>query len=200
MRATYVLFWILISLGGSSALLAQDAPTSTSTAYPFRTQAVADSSGNVFFETYPDAITGRLYVSRKYTALQLAGPLQSAGPRLEPFSTLNLGVGASYKGFTLNLATGIGFMNPENGRGETRFLDLQAHAYPKQWVFDFFGQFYTGFHDPAVRLPEGNLLQFPDSRIRKFGLNAQRLLRPERISLRAAFLQTERQVRSGGSP
>jgi hypothetical protein len=121
---------------------------------------------------------------------------------LEPNSTLNLGVGATYNDFTLNLAYGFDFMNRNRTQVETQYLDLQAHAYPKNWVIDLFGQFYQGFFLRSYTGPLPNIpieLAFPGMRVRKFGANVQYLFNGDKLSLKAAFLQSAWQKKSAGS-
>jgi len=119
-----------------------------------------------------------------------------------PNSTLNMGVGTTYKNLTLNLAYGFGFLNPEQGKGETKYLDAQAHLYPKKMVIDLFLQLYRGYY----LLPEGlgagvgeTYFTHPDMRIRKFGASAQYVFNHGKFSYRAAFLQNEWQKRSAGT-
>jgi hypothetical protein len=113
-----------------------------------------------------------------------------------------MGIGATYQDITLNLAYGFGFLNPEIGQGESKYLDLQAHMYPKNFVIDFFGQFHKGFYTP---IPEqlsnagDRFLNFPDMRTQKIGASIQYLFNPDKFSFRAAFLQHEWQQRSGST-
>ncbi|MCR9015914.1 DUF4421 domain-containing protein [Aquiflexum gelatinilyticum] len=155
-----------------------------------------------YYISYKKMLTTRLYTSRKYTSLLISGINESTRIRLEPNSTLNLGIGATYNDFTLNLAYGFGFMNPNRDQVETQYLDLQAHAYPKNWVIDLFAQFYRGFYVNSYSGPLPNIpseLAFPDMKVRKFGANVQYLLNGDKLSLKAAFLQSAWQKKSAGS-
>lgn len=154
-----------------------------------------------YYESYKNVLTTRLYTSRKYTALTVFDRLNDDRWRFEPNSNLNLGVGATYNDITLNIGLGFGFMNPERGRGETKMLDLQAHIYPKNFVIDLFGQFYTGyylrrFNDEVFTL---NPVLYPDLTVRMFGGNFQYLFNGDKLSMKAAFLQSARQKKSAGS-
>lgn len=147
-------------------------------------------------------LTTRGYVSRKYTSLLIREKNNLSRIALEPTSTLNLGIGASYNDFTLNLAYGFNFMNTNRDQVDTRYLDLQAHIYPKNWVIDLFGQFYTGFFLRSYTGPLPDIpveLAFPEMEVRKFGANVQYLLNGDKLSLKAAFLQSAWQKKSAGS-
>lgn len=154
-----------------------------------------------YYESYKNLLTTRLYTSRKYTALTVFDKLNDDCWSFEPNSNLNLGVGASYNDITLNIGIGFGFMNPERGRGETNKLDLQAHIYPKNFVIDLFGQFYNGYYlrrnnDEVYSF---NPIIYPDLSVRVFGGNFQYLFNGDRLSMKAAFLQSARQKKSAGS-
>ncbi len=155
-----------------------------------------------YYSTFPGQITSRLYTSRKYTALVVQDNQIKQSFRFEPNSSLNLGVGATYNDFTLNLAFGFGFMNPKRITEKTQYLDLQAHIYPRDYVIDLFGQFYSGyFLEDSRSLNEqgSNNIVLGEMKVRKFGLNVQRLFNGEQISMKAAFLQSAWQKKSAGS-
>src|SRR5690606_9697455 len=96
------------------------------------TQEPADP--NPYYKEFPDHLTNRFYFSRKYTGLKIKDKTENKTYLYMPNTTLNMGVGATYKNLTLNLAYGFGFLNPERGKGETKYLDAQAHLYPKKMV------------------------------------------------------------------
>lgn len=155
-----------------------------------------------YVRLYPLHLVGRVYFSQKYTHVDLLPPSGAARLKYRPNTSLNLGVGATYGPFTLNLAYGFGFLNPDAGKGRTRYLDLQSHVYTRQWVIDGFGQFYTGYHLVPRGFATGDPAAYyhrPDARLRFFGASAYRLFNPRRFSYRAALVQNEWQKRSAGS-
>ncbi|MBR9774847.1 MAG: DUF4421 domain-containing protein [Cytophagales bacterium] len=164
---------------------------------PVLAQDTVDSIA--YYQTYPDQLVLRTYMSRKYTGLGLR--IEDVHYWYRPNSTLNMGVGATFEGLTLNLAYGFGFLNPDKSRGETKYLDLQAHAYPKDWVIDFFGQFYNGYYlerGSSIEI-RNDLRIFPGMKLRKLGASVQYLFNGDKFSYRAAFLQNEWQKISSGS-
>lgn len=155
-----------------------------------------------YYEAFPEDITSRFYFSRKYTALKIKDTERAEEYLYMPNTTLNMGVGATYNNLTLNLAYGFGFLNPDKGQGETKYLDAQAHIYPQKMVIDLFLQLYKGYH----LLPEGlaantgeNYLTRPDMKIQKIGANVQYVFNHGKFSYRAAFLQNEWQKKSAGT-
>jgi hypothetical protein len=167
--------------------------------FPSKSMGQEDTT---YYVSYKKMLTTRLYTSRKYTSLFITEVDESSKLLLEPNSTLNLGIGATYNDFTLNLAYGFGFMNRGRNQVETEYLDLQAHIYPKNWVIDLFGQFYTGFYLRSYDGPLDNVppeLAFPEMEVRLFGANVQYLFNGDKLSLKAAFLQSAWQKKSAGS-
>lgn len=112
-----------------------------------------------------------------------------------------MGVGATYKSFTLNLAYGFGFLNPDRGHGKTRYLDLQFHNYGKKIILDVFGQFYRGFylsrHD-GISIADDHYLR-PDLHVNELGASVHYVFNHKRFSYRASFFQNEWQKKSAGT-
>lgn len=172
----------------------------------FASIGIAQSDSSVrrtSYKTYPRQLTGRFFLSKKYTDFVLGGSRELADLRYRPNNGFSAGVGASYGIATLNLGFNIGFLDRNrNERGKTEFLDLQSHIYPRKWVIDLYGQFYRGyFISPrGTAAPTGDTYYLrPDMKLRLLGASVYRLLRPDRFSYRAAFLQTEWQQHSAGS-
>lgn len=119
-----------------------------------------------------------------------------------PNTKLNLGVGATYGWFTLNLAYGFDFMNKgEDVRGKTKYLDLQSHVYARKWNFDLLGQFYTGFYlyPKGTASSSEDWYTRPDLKVAHMGFAAYHIVNWQRFSYRAAMLQNEWQRKSAGS-
>ncbi|WP_225444030.1 DUF4421 domain-containing protein [Echinicola arenosa] len=161
------------------------------------------SSDSSYYQRFPGEVTSRFYFSRKYTGVDIKDRLGEIGElNYRPNSTLNMGIGTSYHAFNLNLALGFGFLNPDVGKGDTKYLDLQVHAYPNNFAIDLFGQFYKGFHlkQEGYLTQEGeNYYYRPDMKVREVGASVKYVFNGKKFSYRAAFLQTEWQKKSAGS-
>ncbi len=158
------------------------------------TSAQQDSS---FFVSYPKLLTGRFYFSQKFTSLDFRNTKEHYTLDYKPNTTLNMGLGATYKWATLNLAYGFGFMNLDGNKGKTDYLDLQFHGYSKRFNLDVLGQFYRGFY-----LSQSGWDHYyirPDLRVNIVGGSFQYTFNYRRFSLRASFLQTDWQKKSAGS-
>ena len=149
-------------------------------------------------------ITGRYYFSQKYTALEIKRNNKTT-PRLRytPNTTLNMGIGATYGFFTLNIAFGFGFLNRgEEQKGKTKYWENQGHMYGRKWGYDFYAQFYKGYYlyPKGLGSADPNLYYSrPDIKFNLFGIAPFRILNDKKFSYRAAFVQNEWQKRSAGS-
>lgn len=150
-----------------------------------------------YIEKPDNELIFRLYLSRKFTDFTVQHPDRQL--RFLPNSGLNLGIGATYKTLTLNLAFPFGFLNPTRRSDFPRYFDLQAHLYPENWIIDLFGQFYNGY---SIRDygEGGEDYARPDMKMRKIGANVNYLFNGEQISFAASMLQSEIQKRSAISP
>ncbi len=112
-----------------------------------------------------------------------------------------MGIGATYRWATLNLAYGFGFLNPDRGRGKTKYLDLQFHGYGRKFSIDVLGQFYNGFYltPRGTGTTHGTYYQRPDIEVGAVGASAQYIFNYRKFSYRAAFLQNEWQKRTAGT-
>jgi hypothetical protein len=162
------------------------------------TTAQYDSS---YYVSYDDQVTSRFYFSKKYTSLKLRDAGAKYNLTYRPNTTLNMGVGATYKWATLNLAYGFGFLNPDRGKGKTKYLDLQFHSYGRKFIIDVFGQFYRGFFlTPSSTNSSGTEYYLrPDLHVNQIGTSVQYIMNHKKFSYRSSFLQNEWQKKSAGT-
>lgn len=155
-----------------------------------------------YYKTYDGFLTGRLYLGNKYAMLDIVPPDQKEKTiSYRPNTPITLGIGATYQWLTINLAFGFKFLNQyKSSRGETNYLDLQSHVYGRRSIIDFNGQFYKGFYQKPITTPEEPYYIRPDIGITQIGLNYEYLFNWRKFSFRAAMLQSERQLKSAGTP
>lgn len=153
--------------------------------------------------SYADKVTGRAYFSQKYTLFVAEAPEGIKDLQYRPNTSLNLGVGATYRSLTLNLAYGFPFINQYKAdRGRTRYLDLQSHIYGYEWSVDLFGQFYKGYYlypEKLASLAPETYYKRPDLRVQEMGVHAYYIFNNRQFSYRAAFVQNAWQKKSAGS-
>ena len=153
-----------------------------------------------YYEYFPGSITTRFYFSQKYTAFTLRAK-DARDLRYLPNTTLNMGIGATYHNFSLNLAYGFPFLNTDDNKGDTKYLDLQGHFYTPATAIDFYGQFYKGYHlNGGFNAPVGKDYYYrPDAKVTLVGLSYYHVFNSKRFSYRAAMIQNEWQKKSAGS-
>lgn len=154
-----------------------------------------------YIKSYRYQLTTRFFGSQKYTTISI--PIMDPGQKYIHFlsnNTFNLGIGATYRGFTLNLGYGVPGINGDNSeRGKTNKLDLQMHLHNRSSMIDVSGQFYRGFYN----YKENDFLkQYAYDENLKFtllGISYNYIFNNKKYTLRPGFHHDERQLRSAGS-
>lgn len=153
-----------------------------------------------YYTSYSTKITARVFLSQKYTRLNYSNSRQGYSLDFRPNTNLNIGIGATYKWLTFNIAHGFNFLNTDTEKGKTHHVDLQFHGYGTKIQIDGFGQFYSGFFLPkGTAASPGTYYQRPDIKVNQVGLSIQYIVNHKRFSFRAAFLQNDWQRKSAGS-
>lgn len=157
----------------------------------------------LYYKSYPGLLTGRFYLSQKYTAFSVQEADRDGNIRYRPNSSLDLGFGVTYHIVSLNVSYGFNFLNKnDEGKGKTKYLDLQGHIYPNKWVVDWYLQFYDGYYlypKGANGNTSGNYYVRPDINVNLLGLSVSRVFNDKKFSYRAALTQNEWQTKSAGS-
>lgn len=146
-----------------------------------------------YIKQYDDKRTFNVFLGRR--SLELNG----AGKIIKPNSPLNIGLGYSVKNTVINLEaviTGIRLASKEK-YGKSSVFDLQMHNYGRRLLIDLFYQRYHGFYYQNMSTRE--ITHYPDLGIRRMGGEATYLFNNKQLSLKAAFQEKQRQVKSAGS-
>lgn len=155
-----------------------------------------------FVKPYDREITARIFLSQKYTSILVPGSALESNFRYRPNTSLNLGIGATYRSFSVNLAYGFPLFNSDNElRGKTKYIDLQAHVYGRKVAVDFFGQVYNGYYLSPKNYVAGfpEYYKRPDIKVRLLGGSAYYVFNNRKFSYRASLIQNEWQTHSAGT-
>lgn len=156
-----------------------------------------------YYETYPEKLTTRIYLSEKYLHINFPNTGGGADMEYKANPKLNLGLGVSWHNLSLNVFYGFAFLNNKDTvKGKTKGLNLQLHVFPRKWAIDILAIFPKGFYlDPkGYAAPFSNTYyRRPDVSFDLVGLSAYRVPNKEKFSYRAAIVQTEWQKKSAGS-
>src|ERR1700722_10652032 len=97
-----------------------------------RCQQYQDDHDSSYYKTYRSMLTARGFLSRKYNVMSFNPPPPAIPFQYRATTSLNIGIGATYHAFTLNIGVGISKFNPENEKGNTKSRDLQGPFYPRK--------------------------------------------------------------------
>ncbi len=161
-----------------------------------------------YFQSYADKLHIRLYGITKYNRFFLNKDDISLNERLgySPNRNLNLGAGFNHKWLGIAFAFDLPFINKDdNVRGNTHSFDFLLNIITKRLIIDVFYQEYFGYYFTSPRLldktwKDGDAYpQREDLKTTSYGLNAYYVFNHKKFSYKAAFIQTERQLKSAGS-
>ncbi len=159
-----------------------------------------------YIKSYADKLTMRLYTSRKFTNFTLSDKLVKPDLEYNPNDRLNLGIGATYYGLSLNIGINFPFVNNDDDLyGETAYLDLQSHLLMRKFTFELWFSYYQGYHigNPENTIPdwdiEDNYPKRGDINSTVGGVSGYYIFNYNKFSYRAAFTQDEWQKKSAGS-
>jgi hypothetical protein len=157
-----------------------------------------------YYQSFRDKLTARFYLSRKYNVLTFTPPGDDLIPQMtyRPNTRLVIGIGASYRAFTLNIGIGATPLHSVGERGRTRYFDFQTHYYARKWNFDFLGESYRGYYLSPQGLGSVDSKTYyvrEDLSLQLVGIAGYRALNDDRFSYQAGLVQNEWQKRSAGS-
>ncbi|NDW08485.1 DUF4421 family protein [Dysgonomonas sp. 520] len=114
-----------------------------------------------------------------------------------PNNPMDIGAGFSLKNFFIGLSYGYGFdFMRDKKYGKTESFDFQLHNYGRKYALDLFIQQYKGFFSEEG---SNNIQLFPELSVTQYGLNGQYIFNGKKFSYKAAFDQSEKQIKSAGS-
>lgn len=154
-----------------------------------------------YIKSYKYELTGRLYVSQKYTSFYIPSNDGSKHLTFIPNNTFNTGIGFTYRTFTLNLGFGLPGINGNSSqRGKTNSLDCQMHSYGRKGIFDVYFQLYKGYYLNEGSIPDYNGF-FSNSQLRAhiIGGSYTHIHNNRKFTLRPGAVQDEKQLKSAGS-
>ncbi|MEZ5196090.1 MAG: DUF4421 domain-containing protein [Bacteroidales bacterium] len=161
---------------------------------------------STYISSFRDDVVTRLFTSSKFANFIIRDMDVDNEIQYDPNDRLNVGVGATYKSFTLNIGFNLPFINNDNYKyGTTEYLDLQTYILTRKFTVDIFLSYYKGFY---IANPSEVISNWSDSEIHPqrgdiqsldAGINGFYIFNYGKFSYRAAFIQDERQTKSAGS-
>ncbi|HCY40627.1 MAG TPA: hypothetical protein DHV48_04625 [Prolixibacteraceae bacterium] len=158
-----------------------------------------------YVESFSNDLIISIYTSEKTHSLDLRDATNSYRLQYLPNGKVNMGVGFSYRGFGISLATRVPFFQEnEDRKGETKRLGIQSYFYSNKFSFDLLTSFSKGYYLNRSLQHFGTLYsereyQRPDIASANIGVSANYIFNHRKFSYKAAFTNTERQRKSAGS-
>lgn len=150
---------------------------------------------SLYIKPFDQELSIKPYVYKNFTSI--SHEVGNDEVMYMPNNPVSIGIGVTYKQYSLSGGYGFGFMRDKN-MGKTKSLDFQYHYYGRKFVFDVFFQNYKGFYYEDEKKDEVYHI-FPDIKLVQYGLFGLYVFNGKKFSYQAAFNQTERQVKSAGS-
>jgi hypothetical protein len=161
----------------------------------------AEGFDSTYLADYTNLVTARMYLLYQNASL-LINTADEKIPKIvyRPNVTVRVGLAGFWKWLGLGLSINNPFYKPdEEIYGKTTTLDLRANAFGRATAGEFFLQKYKGFYISSPLRQDGTHYIIPDMEILSIGIGGYWIYNAKRFSMRAAFIQTERQKKSAGS-
>ena len=155
----------------------------------------------VYLADYTPLLTSRLYLLFQNASLLInPDPDKISKIVYHPNVSLRLGIGGNWRWFGLGLSIVNPFYTTDEGKyGKTSTIDMRITAFGRKIAGELFVQRYKGFYISYPNRADGTHYILPDMRTFSLGLAGYWILNARRFSIRAAFIQNERQKKSAGS-
>jgi hypothetical protein len=155
-----------------------------------------------YYKSFSGSIIPRVFLSRNYSELKFDPPGSLPAMKYHANTPLNVGIGAAWRYISFSLSKGLGFLQSDSKKGNTKSFDLQTHVYRRKWAFDALAQFYQGYYlgQPNIGIAGGSGYYLrPDMRLRMVGITGYRILNDRRFSYGSVLGQGGYQQQSAGS-
>jgi hypothetical protein len=154
-----------------------------------------------YIADHTDVLTSRLFLVFQNASL-LINPDDEKISKIIYRPNVNVGIGIA--GFYKWLGLGLSIDNPffktdRNEYGKTNTLDLRVNAFGRDFAAELFYQHYNGFYISSPERPDKTHYIIPDMKSYSLGISGYWIYNSKKFSIRAAFIQNERQKKSAGS-
>lgn len=156
---------------------------------------------STYLADYTNLLTARLFLLFQNASL-LINPEDNKISKIvyRPNANIRVGIAGFWKWFGLGLSIENPFYKTDRvAYGKTTTLDLRVNAFGRVVAGEFFFQQYKGFFISSPEKNDGTHYIIPDMRTISIGVAGYWIFNSKRFSIRAAFIQNERQKKSAGS-
>jgi hypothetical protein len=160
--------------------------------------AIYDSN---YIAGYTNLLTARLFLLFQNASLLINPALDGVSKVVyRPNVNLRIGIAGFWKWFGLGLSIDNPFYKTDReAYGKTTTIDLRVNAFGRALAAELFFQKFKGFFINSPERPDGTHYILPDMQTISLGISMYWIYNSGRFSIRAAFIQNERQKKSAGS-
>lgn len=152
-----------------------------------------------YVEDYTEWLTTRLYLLYQ-NATFVISTNEVDNIIFQPNTDVKLGIAGFYKWFGLGLSiTNPFYQFNKEKYGKTSAIDLRINAFGRSVAAEAFFQSFRGFYIRNIHTNFNTHYLLPDMTIFSMGAYGYWIYNSRKFSLRAAFVQNERQIKSAGS-
>jgi hypothetical protein len=154
-----------------------------------------------YIEDHTQLLTTRLFLLFQNASL-LINPANDKIAKIvyRPNVNVRIGIAGFWKWFGLGISIDNPFYKTDReAYGKTTTLDLRVNAFGRSLAGELFFQQYKSFYISSPERTDGTHYIIPDMQTIAIGLSGYWIYNSKRFSIRAAFIQNERQIKSAGS-
>jgi len=154
-----------------------------------------------YLTDYTGLLTARLFLLYQNASLLINTPDNNISKIVyRPNVNVRIGLAGFWKWFGLGLSIDNPiYKSDQDAYGRTQTLDLRVNAFGRMIAGELFFQQYKGFFIGSPIRKDGSHVLVPDMRTFSLGIAGYYIYNAKRFSIRAAFIQNERQKKSAGS-
>ncbi|MCX6242544.1 MAG: DUF4421 family protein [Bacteroidetes bacterium] len=154
---------------------------------------------SIYIEDYTEWLTSRFYVLYQDAQFTISTN-EVANIIYKPNTNIKIGIAGFYKWFGLGLSiTNPFYQFKESTYGKTTSIDLRINAFGRAVAAEVFIQNFHGFYIRNIHPTYSSYFILPDMNLFSLGAYGYWIYNSRKFSLRAAFVQNERQIKSAGS-
>src|ERR1700730_15015456 len=87
-----------------------------------------------YYRSFKGTIITRVFFARDYDLFKMKPSDGAPAMTYHANTTLNIGVGLTYRSFFFSIQKGLDFLKSDETKGNTNSLTLAAHLYRRKWV------------------------------------------------------------------
>lgn len=158
-----------------------------------------------YIKQFPKALTIKPYIDYKLNGLNISDDKSDGEVNYQTAQAPRIGIGASYKWMSFLTAIAPIYKGNKAMKGASTQMDIQWNIYLKALSTDLRYQQYEGYYLKnssnllSWNMDENGYYKREDLKVKSIGANIRYNFNSDQFSQKAAFSQTEQQLKSAGS-